>query len=90
MKDTDFKTKIIIIICCIVVIATIGAYIYKNAKDEGYEEYYITEENNLEVDDAKKIDENTQKNTIMIHVTGEVENQGVVILQERCKSCRCN
>lgn len=90
MKNTDLKTKVIIIICCIVVITTIGAYIYKNSKEEDYENYYITEENSLEVDDGEDIDKNTEKSTIMIHVTGEVSGQGVVILPERCKSCRCN
>lgn len=90
MKNTDLKTKIIIIICCIVVMATIGAYIYKNSQEEDYENYYVTEENSLEVGNVEDKDENTEKGTIIIHVTGEVASQGVVILSERCKSCRCN
>lgn len=90
MKNTDLKTKIIIIICCIVVITTIGAYIYKNSKEENYENYYITEENSLEAGNIEDKDENTEKGTIIIHITGEVASQGVVILSERCKSCRCN
>ena len=78
LKDNDLKIKIIIIICCIIVVITIGAYIYKNSNEENNEEFLLTEESNMQTEDI--VDENNS--TIMIHVTGEVENQGVVILPE--------
>lgn len=80
MKDSDLKIKVIIIVCSIIVVVTIGAYIYKNTNEEDDENFLLTEENTIETDSEEPKEENS--NTIMIHVTGEVTNQGVVILPE--------
>lgn len=82
MKDINLKTKIIIIACCVVVIATIGIYIYKQTQEDKYEYYYDTEENVTSENYIEETNDNIQLNTIMVHVTGEVKSQGVVILTE--------
>ena len=42
MQKNDLKTKLIIIATIIVVIITIGLYIYKQSKEDTFEEYGVT------------------------------------------------
>ncbi len=76
MKNIDFKIKIGIIALLIIGILTIGIYIYKTAKTD---EYVYYEE--AETDDNQEKEENVI-NTIVVHITGEVNYCGVVVLNE--------
>ncbi len=83
MKDLNLKQLIIIGAIAVVVVFTIGVYIYKMANksainyDEDMLETLDEVEENTEDEDAKNED-----NKIMVHVTGCVENSGIVVLEE--------
>ena len=79
MQKADLKTKVFILVCIIIAIITIGLYIYKQSKEEN--SYIYTE--NFETNDEDIIQENAieQEETITIHITGEVEYPGVVVLK---------
>lgn len=78
MQKNDLKTKLIIIATIIVVIITIGLYIYKQSKEDTFEEY-----ENINFEDENSIYENSieEFENITIHITGEVKYPGVVVLQ---------
>lgn len=79
MQKADLKTKVFILVGIIIAIITIGLYIYKQSKEEN--SYIYTE--NFETNDEDIIQENAieQEETITIHITGEVEYPGVVVLK---------
>ena len=79
IKDLNKKQKIIIIILAITIM--IGFYIYQNTRQNDFELTQTNlnealEENNK--DNEKEIEEN--KETIKVHITGAVQNEGVVEL----------
>ncbi len=78
MQKNDLKTKLIIIATIIVVIITIGLYIYKQSKEDTFEEY-----ENINFEDENSIYENSieEFENITIHITGEVKYPGVVVLK---------
>lgn len=78
MQKNDLKTKLIIIATIIVVIITIGLYIYKQSKEDTFEE-----NENINFEDENSIYENSieEFENITIHITGEVKYPGVVVLQ---------
>lgn len=73
MQNISTKMKIVIVAISIIIVATIGIYIFKQTQ-ENEKNYYETEEN-METKE-KNI------NQITIHITGEVNNPGIVILDE--------
>lgn len=73
MQNISTKMKIVIVAISIIIVATIGIYIFKQTQENEIN-YYETEEN-LETKE-KNI------NQITIHITGEVNNPGIVILDE--------
>lgn len=81
MKDLNIKQLIIVILVGSVVIITIGIYIYKMANQD--EISYDMEELGLEnevVDTVEEID--NSDNEILVHVTGCVNDKGIVVLKE--------
>lgn len=81
MKELNFKQMAIIGVIAFVVIFTIGIYIYKEANkddiDYNEEEFYISDSSDEE--ESEEISEDVK---IMVHVTGCVENTGIVVLSE--------
>ncbi len=73
MQNISTRMKIVIVAISIIIVATIGIYIFKQTQENEIN-YYETEEN-LETKE-KNI------NQITIHITGEVNNPGIVILDE--------
>ena len=88
MKSLTNKQIIIITVVSIIVLGTIGVYFYKNVfmrdendnyeilDDYGEEEIQLSECNNLENAEGE-IEEK-----IVIHITGCIKNQGIVILDQ--------
>ena len=76
MESLNLKTKIIIGVAVAIAIIVIGLYFYKQSKDDyTYDEALtITAENEEPV-------ENTEDEEITIHIIGEVNYQGIVILK---------
>lgn len=70
---------LIIAIVAIIIFGTIGLYFYKNILNENDEEYIDETDEIIENTESYKEDEVEQK--IMIHITGCVKNQGIVILK---------
>lgn len=83
MQNSNLKIKIGIIAMAVIAIITVGLYILKKSNENEYEyDYYEnieTENEILEGEDGK--DEETE-NTIIVHITGEVNCPGVVVLKE--------
>lgn len=80
MQDTNIKIKIGIVALVAIAIITIGAYILKKSNEEDYtyyEEMYIQNEEIAEGEDNMEV-----TGTLTIHITGEVNYPGVVILKE--------
>ena len=81
MQNINLKTKIIIAVGAIIIAITVG-YFYKTTKDNS--EIEITEDNfatNTAVENNNEIVEE-ENNTIVVHITGEVNYPGVVVLKE--------
>lgn len=70
---------LIIAIVAIIIFGTIGLYFYKNILNENDEEYIDEIDETIENTESYKEDEVEQK--IMIHITGCVKKQGIVILK---------
>ena len=81
MQNMNLKTKIIIAVGAIIIAITVGIYFYKTTKDNS--EFEITEDNlvaNTAVENSTETVE--ENNTIVVHITGEVNYPGVVVLKE--------
>ena len=79
MKELSFKMKIAVIAVGIIVIGTIGLYMYNTSANS--EEYAYYEED-INIVDGEDTEENVVPAKIMVHVTGQVKDQGVVLLDE--------
>ena len=79
MKDLSLKMKIAVISVGIIVIGTIGLYMYNTSANS--EEYAYYEED-INIVDGEDTEENVVPAKIMVHVTGQVKDQGVVLLDE--------
>lgn len=80
MQDTNIKIKIGIVALVAIAIITIGAYILKKSNQEDYayyEEMYTQNEEAVEGEDGIEA-----KGVITVHITGEVNYPGVVVLEE--------
>lgn len=78
MKNIDLKIKIGFILMLVILVATIGLYIYKSTKED--DEYIYYENDIMENEETEQ--ENGKEDTITIHITGEVNYPGVVVLKE--------
>ena len=79
MKDLSLKMKIAVVIGGIIVIGTIGLYMYNTSADSEDYAYY---EEDMNIADGEDTEENVVPAKIMVHVTGQVKDQGVVLLDE--------
>lgn len=82
MQNINLKNKIIIAVGAIIIAITVGIYFYRTTKDNS--EIEITEDNlttNTAVENNNEIVEE-ENNTIVVHITGEVNYPGVVVLKE--------
>ena len=82
MQNINLKNKIIIAVGVIIIAITVGIYFYKTTKDNS--EIEIAEDNfatNTAVENNNEIVEE-ENNTIVVHITGEVNYPGVVVLKE--------
>lgn len=77
MKDTNIKVKALIVVMAIIVITTIGLYIYKTSKEEEYMYY----EESIEANEITNEENVIQEETITVHITGEIKYPGVVVLK---------
>lgn len=81
MQNINLKNKTIIAVGAIIIAITVGIYFYKTTKDNS--ELEITEDNlttNTAVENSNETVE--ENNTIVVHITGEVNYPGVVVLKE--------
>ena len=81
MQNINLKTKIIIAVGAIIIAITVGIYFYRTTKDNS--EIEITEDNlttNTAVENSNETVE--ENNKIVVHITGEVNYPGVVVLKE--------
>lgn len=82
MQNINLKNKIIIAVGVIIIAITVGIYFYRTTKDDS--EIEITEDNlttNTAVENNNEIVEE-ENNTIVVHITGEINYPGVVVLKE--------
>ena len=82
MQNINLKNKIIIAVGAIIIAITVGIYFYKTTKDNS--EIEIAEDNfatNTAVENNNEIVEE-ENNTIVVHITGEINYPGVVVLKE--------
>ncbi len=81
MQNINLKTKIIIAVGAIIIAITVGIYFYRTTKDNS--EIEITEDNlttNTAVENSNETVE--ENNKIVVHITGEVNYPGIVVLKE--------
>lgn len=81
MQNINLKTKIIIAVGAIIIAITVGIYFYRTTKDNS--EIEITKDNlttNTAVENSNETVE--ENNKIVVHITGEVNYPGVVVLKE--------
>ena len=71
--------KIAVIAIGIIIVSTIGMYIYSTSTDSEDYEYY---EEDIKVIDGEDTEENIVPAKIMVHITGQVKDEGVVLLDE--------
>lgn len=81
MKDLNLKQLTIIGIIATIVIVTIGVYIYKMANKNtiNYDEEMLE---TLDTEEENEEEEEIENNKILVHVTGYVEDCGIVVLEE--------
>ena len=75
MTKFNKKDKILIIIA-IIIISIIAIY-YSNKKEDNF----IEETENLEVETKEESKENLEKEKIIVHISGAVQNEGIVELE---------
>lgn len=91
MQNLNKKQKIILSILASIIIISIGYYVY--SKDEKYEELEIdeniqisNENNNTNINNEQlENQEEENKETIVVHVSGAVNKEGIVELEENSR-----
>ena len=84
MKISNNKQIIVIAIVAVIVIVTIGLYFYKST-NENEKIDYSNVQDSTENDNFNEDNEENKSNKILIHVTGAVKSQGIVILKENSR-----
>ena len=87
MKDLSLKMKIAVVIGGIIVIGTIGLYMYNTSADSEDYAYY---EEDMNITDGEDTEENVVPAKIMVHVTGQVKDPRSSTFRRRIKNSRCN
>lgn len=81
MQNINLKTKIGIVAMAAIAIITIGLYIAKQTNEDEYIYYENIETENQEAVGKEGADYEEDKEMITVHITGEVNYSGVVILK---------
>ena len=81
MKYINKKTKILLIILISIIAIAVGYYTYKNEK----ESQNFIEEQNLEIEENKQEESSKETEKIIVHVSGAVQNEGVIELEENSR-----
>lgn len=82
MQNINLKTKIGIAAMLVITIITIGLYISKQTNEDEYIYYENIETENQEAVGEEGTDYAGDQEMITVHITGEVNYSGVVILKE--------
>ncbi len=77
MEILNKKQKIILILAVSCIIAFIGFYIIKRTGENKYTSLEIIEDNEIIEEDIEEAN-----NSIIVHITGEIKNQGIVEIEE--------
>jgi len=82
------KNLIIILVTILIIMGGIIYYFYTNNTEQDIDFLYLeedsTEENNIQNNEVK-IEEIIEKSQIIVHITGEVVNRGIVKLEEKSR-----
>ncbi len=81
MKYINKKTKILLIILISIIAIAVGYYTYKNEK----ESQNFIEQQNLEIEENKQEESSKETEKIIVHVSGAVQNEGVIELEENSR-----
>ena len=82
MEILNKKQKIIVVVLIIIMCIVIGYYInYIISKTEKYDYSDIEKISNI-IEEDQEVDDNIIENKIVIHITGEVEEEGVIELEK--------
>lgn len=79
MEILNKKQKIIVVVLIIIMCIVIGYYII--SKTEKYDYSDIEKISNI-IEEGQEVDDNIIENKIVIHITGEVEEEGVIELEK--------
>lgn len=79
MEILNKKQKIIVVVLIIIMCIVIGYYI--TSKTEKYDYSDIEKISNI-IEEDQEVDDNIIENKIVIHITGEVEEEGVIELEK--------
>lgn len=79
MEILNKKQKIIVVVLIIIMCIVIGYYII--SKTEKYDYSDIEKISNI-IEEDQEVDDNIIENKIVIHITGEVEKEGVIELEK--------
>ena len=79
MEILNKKQKIIVVVLIIIMCIVIGYYII--SKTEKYDYSVIEKISNI-IEEDQEVDDNIIENKIVIHITGEVEEEGVIELEK--------
>lgn len=79
MEILNKKQKIIVLVLIIIMCIVIGYYII--SKTEKYDYSDIEKISNI-IEEDQEVDDNIIENKIVIHITGEVEEEGVIELEK--------
>ena len=81
MEFLSKKQKIFLGVLAIIMSIFIGYYIIKKTENYSYEELEIIEENTV-IKNSEKINKEETTEEIIVHITGEVENEGIIKIKK--------
>ncbi|MDO5555963.1 MAG: helix-hairpin-helix domain-containing protein [Clostridia bacterium] len=82
MENLSNKQKIVLIIIGILVILFIAFYITKKTNNYNYDELEVIEEENNSIQEKE---EQIIEEEIIVHITGEVENEGIIKINKNSR-----
>lgn len=88
MEGLSAKQKFILILSAIIVLGLFGLYLYTSNKNDGYNYDNIISEDSIEnnAEETQETKENeTRENTIVVHITGAIKNEGIVEVPENSR-----
>lgn len=81
MEFLSKKQKIFLGVLAIIMLIFIGYHIIKKTENYSYEELEIIEENTV-IENNEEINEEETTEEIIVHVTGEVKNEGIIKIKK--------